>query len=592
MKVGAEMRRWAFKIILAGGLAILGVVGASSKVSAFNTTVSSSLSGNPSIIYGGTTVGAKFKIQVIDGGRTPNTTKTQYVWFLIRDGVWPEEQVVTNNAAGWWHRPVSSLVGTLSENGNFYRNRNANSNEGYKHAKFGLCEYFWEFTGGAVESGYGEYLSDWVTRGGNHILAECHQEEMRDRGSLPLGTAAVDSGTTLEKEVSITVPDVKAGYKLCVATGTNYYNDWSANNYYYQWHISGASCATIAKRPNFEAWNGGVYAPKGITTSTSPKTANAGNSATGEIPGRLFGSWAEYYVVAGGTVSGFASGGGIGYGVNVNTVGAGLAGNDYCKSSRLTISNITCNQDSTAGKYGGQNINIKTYIDDLKADYATDAAAVEYHEGDVHLGLISGINGTKVIRASGTVYIDKDICVFGTPNGEGCADSGVYENYLGLQADSGAVYGSAIEIPQVLIMAKNIIVGSEVTQVDAWLITEDGGMVSTCGEGDTIGTSAECWKTLKVNGPVYTSKLSLKRTGGAWPGLYGDIGNPHEAARLYYGGGARDKSKAWRDLTCDGSVSPAEIFNLHPAVMLWAFYRESTLSRAYVTQLQEFAPRY
>ena len=592
VKVDISMRRWVFRTIFATGLAVLGAAGISSSVSAFTTTVSSEIEGSPSIVYGGTPIGAKLSVGVKDGGKTPNTTKVQYAWFLIRDGISLDAPILAHNADGWWTGGYHSLEDILKENWNFYRNRSPNSNDGYKYAKFGLCEYFWEFTGGAVTDGYGTYLSQWVTRGGNSVLAECHQEEMRDKSELPLGTAAVDSGRTLEKSPTITVPDVKAGYKICVAAGINYNDSVTVDANYYRWHISGASCATIAKRPNFQAWNGGIYAPNGIRTSKSQKTANAGNSATGEMPGRLFGSWGEYYVVSGGNVTGFASGAGIGYGANMSTIGAYGINQDYCQSSaRLTISNIGCETGTTDG-YGGENINISAYIDELKASYATDAAGVEYHEGDVHLGQISNVSGTRVIRAGGTVYIDGDICVFGVPSETGCVSSGKYENYLGLEPDTNIEYDSAVQIPQVLIMAKNIIIGQDVTQVDAWLITEDGGTVSTCNDGDVVGTSAECWKTLKVNGPVYTSKLRLKRTGGAWPGLYGDIGNPAEPARLYYGGGAREKDKVGRDLTCDGSVSPAEIFDLHPAVMLWAFYRESTLSRAYITSLQEFAPRF
>ncbi|MBQ8992376.1 hypothetical protein IJ090_03025 [Candidatus Saccharibacteria bacterium] len=601
------------RILLISGLMIIGVIGWGKNASAFTTEVSSQLDGMSSgVVYGGTTVGATLKVAVKDGGTTPNKTKVQYAWFLIRDGYGLDFTRTTHNANGntywngwrtqaWPDYQNISLREILSENTYFWRDLAAHTTPtagtGYKHAKFGLCEYYWEFTGGDEENGYGYFpyadsSNYWTTRGGNAVLAECHQSEMREADEIPLGTAAVSSGFSKTKTVSITVPDVKAGYKFCVAAGINFSDSGAVSANQYRWHISGASCATIAKKPNFQVWNGGMYAPEGVVTSTTNKTANAGNGSVGETSGRLFGSWAEYYVVADSKVAGFASGAGIGYGVNMNTVGAGASNNNYCQSARLTIGNFQCLTDGSAGEYGGQNIATSDYIDELKTKYRVGAEGVEYYEGDISLSKISGVSGTRVIRSGGTVYIGGDICVFGDPTDTGCTDSGSAENYLGLGADLNKTYNSAIDVPQVLIMAKNIVIDPNVTQIDAWLITEDGGTISTCGASATVGTSAECWKTLKVNGPVYTSKLNLTRTGGAWPGLWGDMGNPNEPASLYYGGGSREKNKAWRDLTCDGSVTPAEIFDLHPATMVWSFYQATTLSRAYVTSMKEYAPRY
>ena len=53
---------------------------------------------------------------------------------------------------------------------------------------------------------------------------------------------------------------------------------------------------------------------------------------------------------------------------------------------------------------------------------------------------------------------------------------------------------------------------------------------------------------------------------------------------------AKDPSS--RDLTCDGSITPAEIFDLNPLVYYWALAESQKNNRAFVTYAQEFAPRY
>lgn len=234
--------------------------------------------------------------------------------------------------------------------------------------------------------------------------------------------------------------------------------------------------------------------------------------------------------------------------------------------------------------------------------------------------------------------------------------------------------GELSSIPQVLIIAESISISSEVSQIDAWLITDsgqpidnfyDGGYINTCSEFvDGKSGADSCWRTLKVNGPVFTSALLLNRTGGSWPGLTSDVGNPiYDVLRKVYdkfyevwdtdaenecsahptqksfckssriGASKRDFlntlrgnvgesqevapeneriARAYeavnfysadsnsvssgrsnsRDLTCDGSITPAEIFDLNPMVFYWSYGQSQGAAEAIITYAQELAPRY
>ena len=551
-------------------------------------------------------------------------------------------------------------------------------------------------------------------------------------------------------ETDLVVPDVKAGYKYCVAVAISYgdshgfpggelsddpnqsnfgANATSANRMFstsmnYRWRTANASCRTVAKKPSFQAWNSGVYSGDNITSSVMEKSVNArlfnlppGSSKPKDDDTReiakdpvYFGSWAEYYVVAKGEISGFASASALGYTTSFGSLSADGYGRpyNYCNLSRLTLANTNC-KSGTAGKYdliipksldpeinnnasdpGTKNLRAEitqyyippavtisnsgyqgTYAGSLStvsdADYfpgGWNGAQLLIKNGDFIIDKpYSRTAGTLVIQVKGHLIIDSNICLGGgtctEAGGNDYATPGAYAintNNLSLNERNTDSFLSVKDIPQVIIMAESISIGSDVSQIDAWLITNsdkadyDGGYINTCGEfrsGQT-GTS-KCWKTLKINGPVVTTALLLNRTGGAWPGYSGDVGNQayktlsqdklnwkseciasgvtgrrkisncvnqrmenyvnslgldektkkamlaaYAAADRY--GAQSDTYSAnnafTRDLSCDGSITPAEIFDLHPIVYYWAYGQSQKLAQAIVTYAQEFAPRY
>lgn len=148
-------------------------------------------------------------------------------------------------------------------------------------------------------------------------------------------------------------------------------------------------------------------------------------------------------------------------------------------------------------------------------------------------------NGQSVIlRATGTVRIANGITV----RNEGVA--------------------RASDLSQVVIIADNIEIGAGADRVDAWLITSPTGFINTCANGVATLTSNVCPNTLNVNGPIYTNRLLLRRTGGA---------NPPSAAEL---------------------STPAERFNLRPDAQMWAYAYANKADYAQTDYVQELPPRY
>ena len=180
-----------------------------------------------------------------------------------------------------------------------------------------------------------------------------------------------------------------------------------------------------------------------------------------------------------------------------------------------------------------------------------------------------------IIHVTGTLTIDTDICT-------GSGDCGSNTN-LRLGYRNNNYYTNIYSVPQILIIADGgIVIRDNVTQIDAWLITN--GNINTCNglaTGSKNFTASACGNQLIVNGPVFANSLTLARNAGADPGAgKGNDANDHSGNPIYY------------NLSNDGSVQPAEIFNLRPDVLFWAYSQAQRYSQANVTYTRELAPRY
>lgn len=287
--------------------------------------------------------------------------------------------------------------------------------------------------------------------------------------------AAKTGSISGSKSISATasVPDEIVGTKLCTATLTNYkdnpggdIDDVLKNKQV--WNISGISCSPIAKKPNFQVWNNGLYTSGNISASVSKKYLNSTLFTPITSDKRIFGSWDEQAAIAKGNINGFSSGATLGYGGYNMSKPGGNTQTDPKQLSPLTISN------STVTSFGNSGVD-------------SDATAL----------LSRIVTRFAPDNIPNEMTISNNITL---PNNENL---------------------SAKDLSQNIIFAKNKInIADNVTRIDAWLIVLDGE-IDTCtdSQGKPIPLSGStCNKQLLINGPILAKKLNLHRTAGAGSG--------------------------------------------------------------------------
>lgn len=297
-----------------------------------------------------------------------------------------------------------------------------------------------------------------------------------------------DSSYTLSyKTNDIYVPaDLAIGEKYCVAIAIANYSTASnglANPNYY---ISKSTCSNIAKLPSVNILSGSVKTNGGIETSTSSVRQNDGTY-------RVYGSWADFAVIADKSIAKMASAASIAQGVSDT-------GNLLCRTSHLTIANSQCNGATNIAALGDSKIvSNSTTLDKLRARYIEgNAKATVIRKDALNASDItaSSLNPTKffsfqplVVYSSGDLVINTDIIL--EPNRA----------------------FSANLAPQVILIAeRDVKIDQSVSHLDAWIVS--GGTIDTCTSGnDVINLSANvCNRQLTIRGAVLGNKISFKRT--------------------------------------------------------------------------------
>lgn len=255
-----------------------------------------------------------------------------------------------------------------------------------------------------------------------------------------------------------------------------------------------------------------------------------------------YGSWAEYGLLAQRDI--------------VSASGAGLSAAPIGRTSvqAREYNALTFQNTTTFGQFGtmaaprvpDNYFAVTGAAPSLSGAPRVDGlAAGRYRAANLTLGGVVAKGRQIVIKASGTVTIDADITYALGP------------------------YAHSEELPQLVIIAKDIIIRPDVTRVDAWLIAS-GGTVNTC---DTVVRLPQQWlsgldvpacgKQLQINGPVIARHLQLRRT--------------HHKPGMTDG---------------DHPGIPAEIINLRPDAYMWGsdYSRRSGIIKT--MYLRELPPRY
>lgn len=342
----------------------------------------------------------------------------------------------------------------------------------------------------------------------------------------------------------------EVGTKLCyvLAIDRPTENDSPVNRF------SRAACVVVGKKPSVQVHGddiivGRQYRGDGSTSAVSNARIQTSITAKAGSINRSFGSWGEYGAFAPGPINGFASASGLQGGVSVD--GADIR----TLSSRLTFANRGgelgyFSQEGAAGSIP-DSVAYLTRSREVVGDLAT---VNNWSASDKADGLYRKASGD--LRLDAGVVQKGRMVVVHVPNGT--------VTIAGNQQYESGGYRSLAELPQLVVIAKNIVIDGSVSNVDAWLIAKQtsdgtGGVVSTCDVMTGL-TSEVCNTPLMINGPVMSTQLSLLRTGGAGVGAESD--------------------------------TPAEIFNLRPSVYLWAYAEGRGELRVETTYTTELPPRF
>lgn len=331
--------------------------------------------------------------------------------------------------------------------------------------------------------------------------------------------------------------------------------EWTSEGKSY-WTIYDAICKPILKKPSTSIWNGGLMTNGNVKTSLSNRYTgdNLGFANTNLQSTRLkFGSWTEYLAVVGNEVInspfGFSSGAAL---------GNGSSAADLLANSPLTIAN-TGNQDN---KIGNSGINSNSTYRARLSSYLLKNINPSTEE-EINSLQTQNVTDTKILYYKGdNLNITQNITV------------------------KDANYATIYQLPQIVIYATgNINIGSNVEQIDAWLIS--GGTVDTCSNFANGSTEAQvkeyndgnggslpqpdCSKQLTINGPIIAKSVTPNRSAGADPITYG----------------------ADRRVSDEPRAASGEVFNLSADTYLWAYAQAgrygSSYSEAYT---RELPPRY
>jgi hypothetical protein len=272
---------------------------------------------------------------------------------------------------------------------------------------------------------------------------------------------------------------------------------------------SAAYCITVGKSPSVEIHGGDLQVGRFFSTDSSipAQPAQIDTSLTTRVVSGVstsYGSWAEYGASAPGVIKNFASASGLAGGY-ANSPGQGAW-------SKLTFANAQGQFGTfTAANDPGQRI----------PDYASTIVASQPAQGGAFPNtLTSGSNASGVYTVSTDVTVNGGTLGkhAGTNKGESIvlfAQNNTVTIAGDIKYDDGP-YAGIDQIPQMVIIAKKIIIKPNVTQIDSWLIANDpsDGSITTCDDPGTL-TVSRCDQQLIINGPVMARTLNLRRTAGA-----------------------------------------------------------------------------
>jgi len=354
------------------------------------------------------------------------------------------------------------------------------------------------------------------------------------------GSRIYNTGTNNLPSVKVKAGDYEAGTKICFS-----YSVWTDSsevaNFYYN---SNAICHTIVKKPKTQVLGSDLIVGRNFDTGS---TISNVVSSTSVKASRAYGSWVEYGILPTGSITGTGSASAFSSNYNLTSV------SNQCSYSKLSFNNAIGYNSSCSSAIGKYNTNRS--IPDITSSFPTNNTLPNRDNFSLD-GLASGSSyGTALGHMNFTINSGSEI-----PSKKWIiinAPSSTVNISANIKYSDGP-YTKTNDIPQVVIIAKNINIAEGVTNIDAWLVAKD--TINTCSGVGANLSSTVCNQKLTVNGPLMAGKLLLRRTAGAGVG--------------------------------DTTGYPAEVFNLRADTYIWASTHAKTngvIKSVYTTELP---PRY
>lgn len=372
-------------------------------------------------------------------------------------------------------------------------------------------------------------------------------------------TIGSGSGQFIRGNTPLTVPpqtlaDLPVGTRVCFALSVQPVTQADLS-----WSHSPPACVTIAKSPKVQVHSGDLQVGRG--SATNPAAISDVVTSVSNKGGTYYGSWAEYGIIPTGCVNGMASGSGFAGGSPTGSL-ASLSVLTFTVPGKASCAIGSYTQTTIA-----PNVSARFPIN-VPAAAATPSAPADprilpstsIDVGDTNLrGSYQAPSGATSVTVTGGTIEARRWVVINAPGATVTITGNVQyaEDPLSALAD----------IPQLVIIAENIIIADNVERIDAWLVAVGSGVngiVNTCGAGAVSQTSAltyrDCDRLLTVNGPVIANHLIMRRTAGS-------------------GVGAQ-------------SGDPAEVFNLRADAYIWATAYNLSTGRLSTVATKELPPRF
>lgn len=333
-----------------------------------------------------------------------------------------------------------------------------------------------------------------------------------------------------------TLPAPPPGANVCYMLSVNKYRPYGPSP---NWRNSKIVCkAGGTKKPKIQVYGDDVRVGRSIATSQTDIDSLS----------KMFGSWGQYASYSVASVTGFGT-------------SSGLKGGQPTGALPLSFSKLTfANTPAPFGNFANSvNSRGLTGVKDFFKPLARSGAAGTPSTNLASLAssktpyLVDNTSGTLEIEG-GTIGKGKTIIIVATGDVKIKSDITYTNDQLSSVAD----------IPQVVIVARNIAIDEGVGNIDAWLIADARtGVINTCASHAPPLTIHDCKdRQLKVNGPVVTNKLLLYRT-------YGSEGSDPNTLE-----------------------EPAEIFRNRGDAYLWAAHYLSNDQNLVTSYQIELPPRY